>query len=143
MEAKTIVDEETPERAAESISAALDFLRGEAEAAGLSEVSDLIQQASTKARERSSPPPSKARPARATELEDLCRAIVGLPDDYRKALVFKKVYRRSYEEIANDCSVSIDTAKAQVIKGFQLLRLSRTPLPGAARQKTVEVLTER
>ena len=123
MEAKTTV-EETPERAAESISAALDFLCGEADAAGLSEVSELIQQASTKARERSVPLSLQASPTPAAKLEELCRAIVGLPDECRKALVFKKVYRRSYEEIASDCSVSIDTAKAQVIEGFQLLRAS-------------------
>jgi len=45
--------EETSERAAESISAALDLLQGEAEAAGLSELRDLIQQASARAKERS------------------------------------------------------------------------------------------
>ncbi len=122
METKTIVVEETPERAAESISAALDFLYGEAEAAGLAEVGDLIQQASTKARERGAQLAPEASSARAMELEDVCRAIVGLPDECRKALVFKKVYRHSYEEIANDCSVSVDTAKAQVIKGFKLVR---------------------
>ena len=138
-----MVVEETPERAAESISAALDFLRGEAEAVGLSEVSDLIQQASTKARECTTPLPPKALPMHATALEELCRAIVGLPDECRQALVFRKVYRRSYEEIANDCSVSVDTAKAQVIKGFQLVRLSRPPLPRAVRQKPVEGLVQR
>ena len=124
MEAKTIVVEETPERTAESISDALDFLRAEAKAVGLSEVGDLIQQASTKARERSAPLPLNASPARAAGLEDVCRAIVGLPDECRKALVFKKVYRRSCEEIASDCSVSADSAKAQVMQGFRLLRAS-------------------
>lgn len=130
MEAKTTV-EETPERAAESISAALEFLRAEADAAGLSDVSELIQRASTKAKERSELLSLQDWPAHAAKLEELCRAIVGLPDDCRKALVFKKVYRRSYEEIASDCSVSVDTAKARVIEGFQLLRVSLRANPVA------------
>ncbi len=45
--------EETPAEAAESISDALDFLRGEADAAGLPDVSELIQEASTRSREHS------------------------------------------------------------------------------------------
>ncbi|MEO1247789.1 MAG: FecR domain-containing protein [Pseudomonadota bacterium] len=45
--------EDTPEQAAESISDALDFLRGEADAAGMSDVSDLLREASTKSREHS------------------------------------------------------------------------------------------
>ncbi len=126
METRTVVVEETPERAAASISAALDFLRVEADAAGLAEVGDLIQQASEKARKHSAPLSPEAQPASAATLEDVCRAIVGLPDEYRTALVFRKVYRRSYEEIAVDCSVSVDIAKARVMEGFQLLRASPT-----------------
>lgn len=122
MESNTHFVEETPERAAESISAALEFLRAEADAVGLSEVSDLIQQASTKARKRGASLSAVAPPTRASELVDACRAIVGLPDEYRKALVFKKVYRRSYEEISSDCGVSVDIAKVQVMKGFKLVR---------------------
>jgi DNA-directed RNA polymerase specialized sigma24 family protein len=57
-------------------------------------------------------------------LPDACRAIVGLPAEYRKALILKKVYRRSYEEIAGDCNVSVATAKDRVMKGFQLVRAS-------------------
>jgi len=45
--------EETPAKAAESISDALDFLRGEADAAGLPDVSELIQEASTRSRQHS------------------------------------------------------------------------------------------
>lgn len=51
---------ETPERAAESISDALDFLRDEADAVGLSEVSGLIQEASTRSRGHSVAPTSAA-----------------------------------------------------------------------------------
>ena len=127
METRSIVGEETPESAARSISAALDFLRVEADAAGLpDEVGDLIQRASAKARELSAPLSHEAPPASAATLEDVCLAIVGLPDECRKALVFRKVYRRSYEEIAIDCSVPVDIAKARVIEGFQLLRASLT-----------------
>ncbi len=50
MERRPDIIEETPERAAETISDALDFLRDEAAAAGLSDVSDLIQEASAKSR---------------------------------------------------------------------------------------------
>jgi DNA-directed RNA polymerase specialized sigma24 family protein len=124
MEAKPIAVKETPEQAAESISAALDFLQGEAEAAGLSEVGELIQQASTKAKECRKPISSDAPTGPAMDLPDACKAIVGLPAEYRKALILKKVYRRSYEEIAGDCNVSVATAKDRVMKGFRLVRAS-------------------
>lgn len=124
MKAKTVTVEETPAQAAESISVALDFLKGEAEAVGLTEVGELIQQASARAREHGTPVSSQASAATATELLGVCKAIVGLPAEYRKPLVFKKVYGRSYEEIADECSVSVDTAKAQVMKGFELVRES-------------------
>ena len=45
--------EETPARAAESISDALDFLQGEADAAGFSDVSELIGEASVRSRQHS------------------------------------------------------------------------------------------
>lgn len=62
MMAKTKIVEETPEGAAESISNALDFLRDEADAVGLSEVSDLIQEASTRSREHGvAPAPESVR----------------------------------------------------------------------------------
>lgn len=124
MDARTITVDETPERAAESISAALDFLQKEAEAAGMSEVAELIQQASAKATKRSEPTPSDTTNNHAMDLPGACMAIVALPSEYRKALIFKKVYRHSYEEIANHCNVSVATAKERVIKAFQLLRAS-------------------
>jgi DNA-directed RNA polymerase specialized sigma24 family protein len=124
MEARPSTAKETPEQAAESISAALDFLQGEAEAAGLSEVGDLIRQASRKAKERGKPISSDAPTVRTMDLPDACKAIVGLPAEYRKALILKKVYRRSYEEIAGDCNVSVATAKDRVMKGFQMVRTS-------------------
>ena len=116
-ETETIVVEETPEKVAESIAAALDYLRGEADTAGMSDVGDLIRQAAVRARECGAPPT-------AAGLEDLCRAIAGLPAEYRKALVFRKVYRRSCAQIASDCGVSVETAKERVIGGFRLLRAS-------------------
>lgn len=115
METETVVVGETPEKAAESIAAALDFLRGEADTAGLSDVGDLIQQASARAKER-------CAPLSAAELEALCRAIARLPDECRNALVFRKVYRRSCAQIASLCSVSVETARARVIDGFRMLR---------------------
>lgn len=124
MEARTIAAEETPEQAAEAIAAALDFLDGEAEAAGLSDVGELIKQASLIAKKRSASASAKAHSAFPINLPDACRAIVGLPAEYRKALIFRKVYRRSYEEIAKDCSVSVATAKDHVIQGFKLVRAS-------------------
>ncbi len=53
MEPNTLGVEETPEQAVEAISDALDFLRGEADAVGLSEVSDLLRRASAISREHS------------------------------------------------------------------------------------------
>jgi DNA-directed RNA polymerase specialized sigma24 family protein len=124
MEGKTDAVEETPEQAAESIAAALDFLHGEAEAAGLSGVAELIEQASTKAKESTQSRKSNRSTGQETDLLVACKAIVGLPDEYREALILKKVYRRSYAEIADDCSVSVATAKERVMKGFRLVRVS-------------------
>ena len=55
MEPETNNLRETPEQAATSIAAALDFLYEEANAAGLSEVAELIHQASAKAKRRPHP----------------------------------------------------------------------------------------
>jgi DNA-directed RNA polymerase specialized sigma24 family protein len=117
LEAGTIAVEETPERAAESIAEALDFLRGEANAAGLSDLGDLIERASARARD------GRAAPAySAAGLVGVCRAIDGLPADCRKALVFRKVYRYTCEEIARTCGVPVVTARAQVMEGFRRVR---------------------
>lgn len=124
MKRKTAASEETPEQAAEAIAAALDFLQAEAEAAGLSESAALIRQASARAREHRGATLSTAPAVRGVNLPDACYAIAGLPAEYRQALVFRKVYRRSYEQIAEDCSVSVATAKDRVIKGFKLVRIS-------------------
>ena len=53
MDPRTHPLEETPAKAAESISDALDFLRGEADAAGLPDVSELIREASARSRQHS------------------------------------------------------------------------------------------
>ncbi|WP_156762645.1 RNA polymerase sigma factor [Woeseia oceani] len=115
MESDTVVVEETPAEAAESIATALEFLRREADSAGLGDVGDLIQQASAKARDHGA---SQS----AAELEIVCRALARLPADCRRALVFKKVYRRSCGQIARDCNVSEATAKTRLIDGFRALR---------------------
>lgn len=63
MTRKTDPVEDTPEEAASSISDALDFLRDEADAVGMSDVSNLLEEASAKSREHSealasnTPPP--------------------------------------------------------------------------------------
>ena len=124
MNAKPVVVEETPEQAAESISAALDFLQGEAEAAGLSEVGELIREASARAKAHGVPAPSQPSAEHAIDLVDVCRAIVALPAECRQAFVSKKVYGLSYEEIASECGVPVDTAKARVMTGFRLVRAS-------------------
>ncbi len=51
MKAKSATVEETPEQAAGAISSALDFLRGESDAIGMRDVSELIRRARAKARE--------------------------------------------------------------------------------------------
>lgn len=130
MKSRPTADEETPEQAAGSIGAALDFLRAEAQAAGLSGVADLIQRASVEAKEKSATGSTAASDGRRLELVEACKAIVGLPDEYREALIFRKVYRRSYEEIARDCGVSVDIAKERVMRGFQLVRRATTTRPG-------------
>lgn len=123
-EGRTSAPEESREQAARSISAALEFLRQEAEAAGLDEVSDLIQRASAKAKASAASGSGKQARVEAMDLPDACRAIGRLPDEYRTALIMKKVYRHSVQEIASDCSVSVATARDRIIKGFQLVRTS-------------------
>lgn len=51
MKAKSATLEETPEQTADAISSALDFLRGESDAVGMLDVSELIRRARVKARE--------------------------------------------------------------------------------------------
>ena len=121
MNTKSAASGETREEAAVSISAALDFLNEEAEAAGLSQVARLIGRASRRAKADAGP--SLA----ALSLPGACRAIVGLPEEYRCPLIYRKVYRCSYEQIANDCGISPATAKQRVVRGFQLLRVSLRP----------------
>ncbi|HWM27469.1 MAG TPA: hypothetical protein VNQ14_03350 [Woeseiaceae bacterium] len=67
--------EDTPEQAAESISAALDFLQAEAEAAGLCDLGALIRQASTRAKERSAPMSPAKRTGDATDLRPTGNAV--------------------------------------------------------------------
>lgn len=135
METEIVIGNETPQQAAEGISAALDFLRREAEAAGMSEVGELIGRAWRKARERSacrtpidapglkSAVPPVGRNVRFDpELEHLCAAIAALPVDCRAAFVLKKVYQLSYPEIAKYCGSSINAAKSNVMKSFKLVQ---------------------
>ena len=122
MSAKRRVAEEAPERAVISIAAALDFLQGEAKAAGLAELGKLIGQASAKAKQHAleAPPGTAAR--NSADIGAGCKAIVGLPREDREALVLKKVYGRSYGQSAEDLDVSLDTVKSRVLKGFELVR---------------------
>ena len=81
MEPETNNLRETPEQAATSIAAALDFLYEEANAAGLSEVAELIHQASAKAKRRLQPSgPSEPGQSgfRAVETDDRC-SVSGMP----------------------------------------------------------------
>lgn len=112
---------ETREKAAQSIATALEFLRQEAEAAGLPELSALIRKASSEAKHAGG---SNEARADVIALPDACKAIGRLPAEYRKALVMRKVYRQSFEQIATDCNVSVATAKERIIKGFQLVQNS-------------------
>lgn len=122
MDPKPIASAETRQQAAASISVALDFLRGEAEAAGLLQVADRIRRASVTAKEQ-------AELRAAVDLPEACEAIGRLPDEYRSALVYKKVYQRSYEQIASDCGISLTMAKHRVARGFQLVRASLQAKP--------------
>ena len=129
MDADPRTVEEPPEKAVASIAAALDFLEREAKTAGLAELGDLIRQASTRAKQHALEMPTGTAPRASADIVAVCKAIVGLPPEYRDALVFKKVYGRSYEQIADDLNVSVDTAKARVMKGFELARALLPPQP--------------
>lgn len=130
MKAEPRIAEESPEQAVASIAAALDFLEGEAKAAGLAELGTLIGQASDRAKQHALETPSGIAARRSADILPICKAIVGLPSDYRDALVLKKVYGRSYEQIAEDLDVSLDTAKSRVMRGFELVRALLPPNPG-------------
>ena len=52
MKNRPTVAQETPEQAADAISNALDFLRGESDAIGMVDVSELIRRALAKTRKR-------------------------------------------------------------------------------------------
>ncbi len=65
MARKTDPVEDTPEEAASSISDALEFLRDEADAVGMSDVSNLLEEASAKSREHSAALASGTSPVRA------------------------------------------------------------------------------
>ena len=52
MKNRPAVAKETPEQAADAISNALDFLRGESDAIGMADVSELIRRALAKTRKR-------------------------------------------------------------------------------------------
>ena len=130
MDADPRTVEESPEEAVASIAAALDFLEREAKTAGLAELGDLIRQASSRAKQHAlEMPAGTVARAPAADSVTVCKAIVGLPREYRDARVFKKVYGRTYEQIAEDLHVSVETAKARVMKGFELARalLPRNP----------------
>ena len=130
MNAKPSVAEESPEQAVASIAVALDFLQREAKAAGLAELGTLIGQASARAKQHALEVPSGIDARDSADIVPVCKAIVGLPPDYRDALVLKKVYDRSYEQIAGDLGVSVDTAKSRVMKGFALVRKLLPASPG-------------
>ena len=55
------------------------------------------------------------------EFEALCVAIGRLPAKCRKAFVLRKVYRYSYQEIAEHCGISVNTVKTHVKRGFKLV----------------------
>jgi len=89
--------EETPAKAAESISDALDFLQGEADAAGLPDVSELIQEASTRSREHS------IRLSSAAAEEALSNP---LPEHQDPAVVRVRSRRRLYVPLAAAASAA-------------------------------------
>jgi RNA polymerase sigma-70 factor (ECF subfamily) len=53
---------------------------------------------------------------------DLERAIAGLPEGARTAVLLRHVHGLSYREVADAMSVSVGTAKSQASRGCSLLR---------------------
>jgi len=56
------------------------------------------------------------------DLSRLERAITGLPERAREALVLNKIYGYTHEETAEFMSVAVGTCKAQVHRALQLLK---------------------
>jgi RNA polymerase sigma-70 factor, ECF subfamily len=71
-------------------------------------------------------PAANGRASRLTEVDDLERALAGLPNRAREAIVLHRIYGYTHEETAEFMGISVGASKAQVHRATKLLR-SRFP----------------
>jgi RNA polymerase sigma-70 factor (ECF subfamily) len=61
--------------------------------------------------------------AEASELrKHLMKAIEALPETLRRAVVLRELEHRSYEEIAADLDIPLNTVRTRILRGRQALR---------------------
>lgn len=65
-------------------------------------------------------PPAQAR--FESGIEDLERALAGLPEAYRVAVVLRDVHELSYQEIAQALDIALGTVMSRIHRGRALLR---------------------
>ena len=57
----------------------------------------------------------------AVELRDVLRALSGIPDNYREALVLVAAGNLSYEDIASICGIALGTVKSRICRARAML----------------------
>jgi RNA polymerase sigma-70 factor, ECF subfamily len=72
------------------------------------------------------PPPQDAL---ASGVEDIERALAGIPEVFRSAIVLRDVEDLTYEEIATALSIPVGTVMSRIHRGRALLRAALGPRP--------------
>jgi len=68
-------------------------------------------------------PDSPSRQAESSELRDhLAEAIEQLPDKLRRPLVLREIEHRSYEEIAQELDIPLNTVRTRILRARKSLR---------------------
>ena len=67
--------------------------------------------------------------ALASGVEDIERALLGLPEAFRTAVVLRDVEELTYDEIARALSIPIGTVMSRIHRGRALLRAALTKAP--------------
>ena len=68
-------------------------------------------------------PDSPSRQAESSELRDhLAEAIDQLPDKLRRPLVLREIEHRSYEEIAQELDIPLNTVRTRILRARKSLR---------------------
>jgi hypothetical protein len=126
---------ETPEQVLQGIRDSLAMLGRETAAIGMLDVRELIMQARDKINEWVSPENSGGETSRylsvplisrgvvtLNELNVLCKELRKLPSWYREPFMLRVVFDYSYDEVAERCNLSVESAKGIVASSFILVQ---------------------